>query len=82
MNLDSVTGKNWILKKFNEEDIRYLKDNYYLDDITSRLLAIRKIKKDEVENYLNPSIKNILPNPLLLKDMDLAVKRSVKAIQK
>ena len=82
MNLDSVTGKNWILKKFNEEDITYLKDNYYLDDITSRLLAIRKIKKDEVENYLNPSIKNILPNPLVLKDMDLAVKRSVKAIQK
>ncbi len=82
MNLDSVTGKNWILKKFNEEDITYLKDNHYLDDITSRLLAIRKIKKDEVENYLNPSIKNILPNPLILKDMDLAVKRSVKAILK
>ena len=46
------------------------------------ILSIRKIKKDEVENYLNPSIKNILPNPLVLKDMDLAVKRSVKAIQK
>ena len=48
MNLASVTGKNWILKKFNEEDISYLKDNYFLDDITSRLLAIRKIKKDEI----------------------------------
>ncbi len=82
MNLNSVTGKNWILKKFNEEDISYLKDNYFLDDITSRLLAIRKIKKDEIQNYLNPSIKNILPNPLILKDMDLAVKRSVNAICK
>ena len=69
-------------KKFNEEDISYLKDNYFLDDITSRLLAIRKIKKDEIQNYLNPSIKNILPNPLILKDMDLTVKRSVNAICK
>ena len=82
MNLNSVTGKNWILKKFNEKDISYLKDNFYLDDITSRLLAIRKIKREEIQNYLNPSIKNILPNPFVLKGMDLAVKRSVEAILK
>ena len=82
MNLNSVTGKNWILKKFNENDISYLKDNFYLDDITSRLLAIRKIKREEIQNYLNPSIKNILPNPFVLKGMDLAVKRSVEAILK
>tara|TARA_B100000959_G_C14963617_1_gene616813 strand:+ start:657 stop:2444 length:1788 start_codon:yes stop_codon:yes gene_type:complete len=80
MNLASVTGKNWILKKFNEQDISYLKDNYFLDEVISKLLAIRKIKKNEIQNYLSPSIKNILPNPFILKDMDLAVKRSVKAI--
>ena len=80
MNLASVTGKSWILKKFNEDDSMNLKNNYFLDDITSKLLAIRKIKKEEVQNYLNPSIKNILPNPFVLKDMELAVKRSVKAI--
>ena len=74
MNLASVTGKNWILKKFNQEDISYLKDAHFLDEITSRLLAIRKIKKNEIQNYLSPSIKNILPNPFILKDMDLAVK--------
>ena len=80
MNLASVTGKNWILKKFNQEDISYLKDAHFLDEITSRLLAIRKIKKNEIQNYLSPSIKNILPNPFILKDMDLAVKRTVAAI--
>ena len=63
MNYDSATGKNWILKTFNEDDINYLKNNYFLDDITSRLLAIRKIKKKDIQNYLNPTIKNILPNP-------------------
>ena len=53
MNLVSVTGKSWILKKFNEEDLLYLKDNHFLDEITSKLLAIRKIKKEEVQNFLN-----------------------------
>ena len=80
MNLASVTGKSWILKKFNEEDLLYLKDNYFLDDITSKLMAIRKIKKEEVQNYLNPSIKNILPNPMTIKDMKLSVKRTALAI--
>ena len=44
MNLVSVTGKKWILKKFNEKDVVFLKDNYFLDDITAKLIAIKKIK--------------------------------------
>ena len=38
MNSVSVTGKNWILKKFDQEKITYLKDNYSLDEITAFLL--------------------------------------------
>ena len=41
MSLISVTGKNWILKKFNEEESTYLKDNHFLDDIISKLIAIK-----------------------------------------
>ena len=82
MSSASVSGKNWILKKFNEEDVLYLKNNYYLSETVSRLLAIRKIKKQEIQTYLNPSIKNILPNPFVLKDMESATKRTVEAIFK
>ncbi len=80
MNSVSVTGKNWILKEFNEKDLVYLKDNHFLDETVSKLIAIRKIKKEEIQNFLNPTIKNILPNPLILKDMAIAVKRTIKAI--
>ena len=38
MNSVSVTGKNWILKKFDQEKIIYLKDNFSLDEITAKLL--------------------------------------------
>ena len=45
MNSISVTGKNWILKKFDENQIIYLKDNFFLDEITAKLISIRNIKK-------------------------------------
>ena len=66
MNSFSVTGKKWVYKKYNNKDVEFIKDNFFLDETSSRLLAIRKIKHDEIKNYLNPSIKNILPNPNLL----------------
>ena len=44
MNSLSVSGKNWILKKFNQKDISYYKENFFLDEITAKLLSIRNIK--------------------------------------
>ena len=58
---DSITGKKWILKNFNQYEIDFLKDNF-LDEVTSKLLSIRKINKEDVQTFLNPSIKNVLPN--------------------
>ena len=29
MNSVSVTGKNWILKKFNNEDVDFIKNNFF-----------------------------------------------------
>ena len=80
MNSLSVSGKNWILKNFIQEDISYLKDNFNLDEITSKLLSIRKIKKSDISSFLNPSIKNFLPNPNILLDMKKTTLRSLSAI--
>ena len=76
----SVSGKNWILKKYNQEDIVFFKENFSLDEITSKLLSIRRIKKEEINSFLSPSIKNILPNPNNLIDMEKSTKRTVDAI--
>ena len=80
MNVHSVSGKNWTSKEFNSDEVDFFKTNYFLDEIVAKLLSIRKIKKEEVEFFLKPTIKNILPNPYVLKDMDNAIARAEKAI--
>ena len=80
MNSFSVSDKSWILKKYNQDDVIFFKDNYSLDEITSKLLSIRNIKRDEVESFLNPSIKNFLPNPSILNDMEKSSKKVSEVI--
>ena len=82
MSTLSISGKNWILKRYNQEEISFLKENFSLDEITSKLLSIRKIKREDINSFLNPSIKNFLPNPNNLIDMDKATLRTLVAINK
>ena len=81
MNSVSITGKNWILKKFDQEKIVYLKDNFSLDEITAKLLVLRNIKNEDINSFLNPSIKNFLPNPDILLDMKKSSLRTLEAIK-
>ena len=76
----SVSGKNWISKEFSYDEINFFKTNFFLDEIVAKLISIRKVKKEEVKFFLEPLIKNILPNPYVLKDMDKAIDRTEKAI--
>ena len=80
MKLSSVLGKDWISKTYNEETVNLLKNNFSLSEIVSRLIAIRKINISEVNLFLNPRLKNILPNPFILKDMEKSVGRIIKSI--
>ncbi len=82
MITNSVSNKNWIFKKYNEQDIIFFKENYSLDELTSKLLSIRNIKKEDVQSFLNPSIKNLLPNPEIINDMQKSAKRTMHAISK
>ena len=82
MNDISVSGKNWISKNYNNEKVNFLKDNFNLSEILSKLIAIRNIKIDEVNLFLEPKIKNLLPNPFILKDMKKSVDRTIDAINK
>ena len=82
MKLTSVTGKNWILKKFDYNDVKKYSEEYSLSEIVSKLLAIRKKNIQDINFFINPTIKNLLPNPFKLKDMNNAVERIFESINK
>ena len=82
MNFSSITGKNWIFKKFENSDVKMYSENYNLKEIIARLIAIRKNNIDDINLFLNPKIKNNLPNPFELKDMNKAIERVYECIKK
>ena len=82
MNFSSVSGKNWLFKKFDSSEIYKFVENYSLSEITAKLLSIRKNNIENIDLFLNPKIKNLLPNPFILKDMSVAIERIYKSIKK
>ena len=80
MNNSSVSGKNWIFRKFNSLDIKNLSEKYSLSEIVAKLLSIRKNNIENFDLFLKPKIKNLLPNPMQFKDMSNAVERTYKSI--
>lgn len=80
MSFTSVSGKKWTFKKFVEAEAQKLADDFSLNSTVAKLLAIRKKNISDINLFLNPTIKNIMPNPFSLKDMDSAVDRTCKAL--
>ncbi len=69
MSNHSVQGKEWVLKEYDKNLVELISKNYNLDFFISKLLAIKNINTNDIDNFLNPRIKNFLPNPYIFKDM-------------
>ena len=57
MNLNSVTGKEWLFKKFDPADVTKFTENYSLSETVAKLLSIRKNNISDINLYLDPKIK-------------------------
>lgn len=70
---ESIKGYFWKLKEYNERLALTIYQKNSVSELVSRLLAIKNVSFDKVENYLNPKLKNSLEDPFHLYDMDKAV---------
>jgi len=70
MKHHSVQDKEWIIKTFDKNSVELISKEYNLDYLTSKLLAIRNVNSENINSFLDPKIKNFLPNPFRFKDMD------------
>ena len=59
MNFSSVSGKNWLFRKFDSSDVTKFTEIYSLKEIVAKLLSIRKKNIEDVNLFLNPKIKNL-----------------------
>ena len=81
MNYKSVTGKNWLFKQYDENYAKKIYETFHFSEILSKIISIRKIELDQIENFINPTIKKNIPNPNSIKDMDIATNATISHIQ-
>ncbi|MDB5735439.1 MAG: recJ [Alphaproteobacteria bacterium] len=74
----SFTGRRWLLKSVDETIERDLLRE--ISPVLARLLALRGITLAQAADYLTPKLKNLLPEPNSLKDMEAAVARVSAAL--
>ncbi len=53
-----------------------------LPELLGRVLAARGVELDEAETFLKPSLKQLMPDPSTLRDMDRAAERLADAVSK
>ncbi|MDE0811112.1 MAG: single-stranded-DNA-specific exonuclease RecJ [Alphaproteobacteria bacterium] len=80
----SVTGKRWLHRGAETPDAERISltiaQRHGVPDLVARVMAARGIAIDDVERYLNPTLREELPDPSSLKGMVEAVERLGKAI--
>jgi single-stranded-DNA-specific exonuclease len=77
----SVSGKRWEPRLSDERVALALAQQLDISEILARILAARGITADEAERFLNPVLREALPDPSRLRDMDKAADRLAEAIR-
>lgn len=77
----SVLGNYWRRKGYDENLVSQIKQSFNVDDLTAQMVSSRVDSAEQVGKFLDPKIKDHLPDPFHLLDMDKAVSRVVSAIK-
>ena len=77
----SASGKRWKARDFDERTSLAIAQTRMIPEIFSRVLVNRGVTLETVDTFLNPSLRNELPDPSHLLDMDQAAERVVKALE-
>ncbi len=77
----SFTGRRWESRPYDERIATALAQRFTLPDILARSLAARCVTLDEAPAFLDPKLRDALPDPASFKDMNVAAAHRVKALQ-
>lgn len=79
----SHSGRRWVarLDRAGEARAEAIRQAHGFDDILARVLAGRGVASDAAPAFLNPTLRELIPDPLTLRDMDLAAERLAAAVE-
>ncbi len=76
----SASGRLWRLREADRDAAIAIAEQTGLDQVLARILAARGVTAEGAARYLAPSLRDEMPDPLVLKDMDRAAARLSAAV--
>ena len=70
----SIKGNYWAYQKPSIKALEKIKLSFNLSNIIASIVANRNIDDKNLDYFLNPTLKNNLPDPSTLKNMDNSIK--------
>ncbi|MGN6102445.1 MAG: single-stranded-DNA-specific exonuclease RecJ [Devosia sp.] len=79
----SVSGRGWVdrLDAGTSRIAAAISQRSNVSEIMARILAGRGVGIEEAEQFLNPTLRDLMPDPSSLTDMDALVERLARAIE-
>jgi len=77
----SICGRRWRLRAADDSEGQVIAARLALPEIVGRLLAQRGIDHDDAPGFLAPRLRDQLPDPSHLRDMEVAAARLVHAVR-
>ncbi|MEN0097486.1 MAG: single-stranded-DNA-specific exonuclease RecJ [Brucella pseudogrignonensis] len=80
----SVTGQKWMdrLGPREANTALAIAQHHGISDLVSRVLAGRGVSVEGAPEFIDPSLRNLMPDPAMLTDMDKAANRIADAIMR
>ncbi|MEE9375543.1 MAG: single-stranded-DNA-specific exonuclease RecJ [Rhizobiaceae bacterium] len=80
----SVTGQRWVERATRAQigQAQAMVEQLRIDEMVARVMAGRGVTLEEAPGYLNPTLRELMPDPSSLTDMDRAATRLADAVQR
>ncbi len=76
----SLSGKRWLARPLDDRAALALAQGLEVPEIVARVLAARGVGGDQAAAFLNPTIRDFLPDPCHLRDMEKGIERLASAV--
>lgn len=77
----SLNNRIWRVKQADERLVQTFIQQHNLEPLVAQILAIRAMPLEKIAGYLQPKLRDYLPDPFSFKDMDKAAERIASAIE-